>query len=153
MFNTDIRAIAANTANFTITDINEPVMLWEKTVGAPDSSYDKMTEYDPLPNLVAAATLRYWQWDGTSINFIAATANRTVKTRYWRVLPEPTGAGSSLIFINAEYYLGPMTAAIMVGSLGEEEQMNILASEANTCFKMIIDANRGRQTPPMTARP
>ena len=46
-----------------------------------------------------------------------------------------------------------MMAAIMVGSLGEEDQMNILIAEADTCFKMVIDANRGRQAPPLSSRP
>ena len=153
MMTIDIRNIAANTPNFTVSDINEPIMLWEKATTDTDDKYVKMTEYDPLPNAVQAATLNYWQWDGTNINFIAASAIRSVKTRYWRVLPEPSSAASSLILINAEYYLAPMMAAIMVGSLGEEDQMNILVTEANSCFKMIIDANRGRQAPPLTSRP
>ena len=153
MFNIDVRNIPANTVNFTITDINEPVILWEKATTDTDANYVKMTEYDPLPNDVQAATLRYWQWDGTNINFISASADRTVKTKYWRVLPEPSSAASSLILINAEYYLAPMTAAIMAGSLGEDEQMTTLAAVAGVAFKMVIDANRGRQAPPGSSRP
>lgn len=153
MFRTNVQNIAASTPSLVIADINEPVVLWEKDQAAPVSSYVKMTEYDPLPNEVAAATLRYWYWDGTQINFIASSATRTVKTQYWRVLIEPVDGTSSLIFINAEYYLAPMTAAIMAGTLGEAEQMQVLAAQAVTTMKMIIDANRGRMAPPDSVRP
>lgn len=145
--------LAINIPTLVITDINEPIMLWEKAQGAGDDTYVKMTEYDPLPNALAATTLKYWYWDGTQINFIASSATRTVKTRYWRVLAEPTGAGSSLLFINAEYYLGPMIAAIQAGTLGEEDQMTTLAAQATTTLKMIVDANRGRNAPPDSSRP
>jgi hypothetical protein len=145
--------LAASTASLTFSDINEPIKLWEKAQGSTDDTYLPMTEYDPLPNDVPAATIKYWQWDGTQINFIAATATRTVRTRYWRVLTEPVDGTSSLLFINAEYYLAPMTAAIMAGTLGEDEQMTTLAAQAVTTFKMIVDANRGRQAPPDSSRP
>lgn len=153
MIRSVVNTVNAATATLSITDINEPIKLWEKATAATDDLYTPMTEYDPLPNDVAAATLRYWQWDGTNINFIAASANRSVKTRYWRVLTEPTSAASSLILINAEYYLGPMTAAIMAGSLGEDEQMTTLAALAVTTMKSVIDANSGRAAPPDSSRP
>lgn len=153
MISTNVQNIALGTPLITIADINEPIKLWEKAQGAGDDTYSPMTEYDPLPNDVGAATLRYWDWDGTQINFIPCTVSRTVKTRYWRTLTEPIDGTSSLIFINAEYYLAPMTAAIMVGTLGEDEQMTALAAQAVTSLKMIIDANRGRQAPPDSTRP
>lgn len=153
MVRDDFQTIASGTSSFTIADINEPIMLWEKGTGETIDKYVKMTEYDPLPNSLAAATLRYWQWDGTNINLVAASANRSVRTSYWRVLTEPTSAGSSLILINAEYYLAPMTAAIMAGSLGEEDQMTTLSALAVTTMKSVIDANRGRMAPPDSPRP
>ncbi len=153
MIRSVVNTVNAATATLSISDINEPIKLWEKATAATDDLYTPMTEYDPLPNDVAAATLRYWQWDGTNINFIAASTNRSVKTRYWRTLTEPTVAGSSLILINAEYYLGPMTAAIMAGTLGEEDQMTTLAALAVTTMKSVIDANSGRAAPPDSSRP
>lgn len=153
MIRNDVQTINAGIAVLSITDINEPIKLWEKATAATNDLYLPMTEFDPLPNDIAAATLRYWQWDGTNVNFIPSSANRSVKTRYWRVLTEPTAAGSSLILINAEYYLGPMTAAIMAGSLGEDEQMTTLAALAVTTMKSVIDANSGRMAPPDSSRP
>lgn len=150
---TTFTTITAGVATWTISDINEPIMLWEKAVADPVTEFVKMTEYDPLPNDVSAATLRYWQWDGATLNFIAASANRSVKSKYWRVLPIATSASSSLYLINAEYYLAPMTAAIMVGTLGEDEQMTTLAAQAVTTMKSVIDANRGRMAPPDSTRP
>ena len=153
LITTAVNNLAANIASLTFSDINEPIKLWEKAQGSGDDTYLPMTEYDPLPNDVPSTTIRYWQWDGTQINFIAATATRTVRSRYWKVLPEPTSGTSSLLFINAEYYLAPMTAAIMAGVLGEDEQMTALAAQAAATFKSIIDANRGRMAPPESSRP
>lgn len=145
--------LAINATSLTISDINEPIKMWEKAQGAGNDTYLPMTEYDPLPNKLGATTLRYWQWDGSKMNFIPCSASRTVRTTYWKVLTEPSAAGSSLQLINAEYYIAPMTASIMALSLGEAEQAGIFQANANDCFKMIIDANRGRQAPPNSTRP
>lgn len=145
--------LAINTASLTLADLNEPIKLWEKVQGAGNDTYIPMTEYDPLPNKLPATTIRYWAWNGIQINFIPATVARTVRSTYWKVLVEPTVAGSSLGLINAEYYIAPMTASIMALSLGEAEQAGVFQASANDCFKMILDANRGRQAPPNSTRP
>lgn len=145
--------VTSGTSLLTFADINEPIVLWEKGTGETNDKFVKMTEYDPLPNVLGTATLDYWQWDGAQINFIASSVSRTVKTQYWRVIPEPTSGASSLYFINAEYYLAPVTAGIMAGVLGEAEQMEALMSQGVTTLKMIVDANRGRQAPPGSSRP
>lgn len=137
-----------------ISDIIEPIRLWEKAVADPDSSYVPMTEYDPLPIVAQAATLIYWQWDGTNINFIGASANRSVRVQYWRNLPDPTDATSDMIFTNAELYLAPRTAALAAGSVGEKDKYDIMSGVADKSLEIVIQANRGRQAPPVgTARP
>lgn len=136
-----------------ITDIIEPITLWEKAVAAADSTYVPMTEFDPLPITASSTTLRYWEWDGTNINFIASTVARVVKVRYWRSLTEPTSGASSLIFIGAENYLAPRTAALMAGSLGEEKVFAAMTQVAKENLDKIVNANRGRQSPPGSTRP
>lgn len=153
LITTGFSTVAAGTALLTFSDINEPIILWEKLSSDGVDKFVKMTEYDPLPNALSSTTLKYWQWDGAQMNFIAATTNRTVKAQYWRVIPEPTSGASSLYFINAEYYLAPVTAGIMAGVLGEAEQMETLIAQGVTTLKMIVDANRGRQVPPGSSRP
>lgn len=137
----------------TIADINEPIRLWEKAVGDPDSNYGQMTEYDPLPITPQTALLNYWQWDGTNLNLLGATADRVVRVLYWRNLTEPTVNTSSLIFIDAELYLAPRTAALAAGSVGEADKFTAMSSVADGNLTLVIQANRGRQAPPATARP
>jgi len=137
----------------TISDIKEPIKLWEKAVGGLDSSYVLMTEYDPLPHVAQAATLIYWQWDGTNINFIGSTAQRVVQVQYWRSLTEPTDNTSDLFFIDAEIYLAPRTAALAAGSVGEIEKFQAMTQIAAEGLELVIQANRGRQAPPATKRP
>lgn len=137
-------AISATTMVSLPTDINEPIKLWEKATGGTNATYSPMTEYDPLPNAVGSTTLRYWNWDGTNINFIASSVARSVRMEYWRVLTEPTAAGSSLVFINAEDYIAPRTAALAAGALGEEKITLYLTQVAKDALDKVIAANRGR---------
>lgn len=137
------------------SNIIEPIMLWEKLSGSPDTLFIKMTEYDRLPFVAVGPMLNCWQWDGTNINFVPAGASaiQSVKLLFWGSLAEPIGPTSSLVFINAEYYLGPMTAAIMAGSIGEAEIMASCTDIANGSLDGIIKANRGRMMPPDSPRP
>lgn len=136
-----------------ISNIIEPIMLWEKAQAGADSTYIKMTEFDPLPNRAQTTTLKYWDWNGIDIKFVGSTVTRTVKVQYWGELTEPTSSSSSLLFIDAQYYLGPRTAAIMAGSLGEAEMMDALTALANKSLDGITQANRGRVAPPGSTRP
>lgn len=154
MFQTTSADLAIGVTSYpAIANIIEPIALWEKAQGGADSTYIKMTEFDPLPNRAQAATLKYWDWDGTNINLLGSTATRHVKVEYWAMLVEPVDGTSSLQFINAEYYLGPRTAAIMAGVLGEEAMLTALTAQADDSLNNIIQANRGRQAPPGSTRP
>jgi len=137
------------------TNIIEPIMLWEKVQGSSDVTYIKMTEVLRLPFMAQTALLNYWQWDGTNVNFIAAGSSiaETVQMQFFGELAEPTSGASSLVFIQAEYYLGPMTAAIMAGSIGEAEIMAACQGLADASLNDIIMANRGRISPPGSSRP
>lgn len=157
MRKTVVNNVSAHGTTYTaLTDIIEPIRLWEKAVGDPDTSYVQMTEQDPLANNVEATTLIYWQWDGALINFIGASANRTVKLTYWRTLAEPAASSDSLFFINAELYLAPRTAALAAGSVGEKDKFEAMTAVAEGNIELVIQANRGRQAPSQgmgTARP
>ena len=137
------------------SNIIEPIMLWEKVQAAADTTYIKMTEYDRLPDVAISPQLNYWQWDGTNVNFVplGSSVNETVRMQFFGSLAEPTSGSSSLIFINAEYYLGPMTAAIMAGSIGEAEIMAACQAQADSVIDDIIKANRGTIVPKTGMRP
>lgn len=133
-----------------ITDIKEPIRLWEKAPSDPDSAYVQMTEYDPLPVTLfpVGTTIQYWQWDGTNINLMGCSADRHIKVMYWRSLAEPTGNSSSLVFTDAEIFLAPRTAALAAGSVGETDVYAAMSGVASEALGLVIQANRGRQAPP-----
>lgn len=152
----DVPISASPSTYAAISDIKEPIRLWEKAPADPDSAYVLMTEYDPLPvtQYPVTSILQYWQWDGTNINLMGCSADRHVKVMYWRSLPEPTGNTSSMVFTDAEIYLAPRTAALAAGSVGESAVYEAMSAVASEALSLVIQANRGRQAPPdATKRP
>lgn len=126
------------------SDLVEPIRLWEKATADPITGYVLMTESDPLPNVVAASTLIYWQWKDEVITFIGATADRTVKLLYWRNLTLPTVNTDFIGFISGELYLAPRVAALAAGSVGEKDVFAAMTSLASESLNMVILSNRGR---------
>lgn len=140
-----ILAVATGTLIFASpSDLVEPIRLWEKATADPITGYVLMTESDPLPNVVAASTLIYWQWKDEIITFIGATADRTVKLLYWRNLTLPTVNTDFIGFISGELYLAPRVAALAAGSVGEKDVFAAMTSLASESLNMVILSNRGR---------
>lgn len=129
----------------TISDMIEPIRIWERPAGSTDdAAWVLMTEYDPLPNVMPDTTLIYWQWDGTQINLIGSSVNRQYKINYRWDMPVPTGPSSSLVFIDAQVYLSPRTAALACQSLGQDKDYDRMNTIALSTIKIVVDANRGR---------
>jgi hypothetical protein len=129
------------------TGMIEPIRLWEKATGETADLYIPMTERDPLPNAVVAATLKYWSYFNNTINFIGASANRSVRCHYWKSLSIPSSGGTSIGVEQGELYLTPRTAALANIRIGETEKGTALITLAMTSIKDVILANRGRMPP------
>lgn len=78
-------------------DLVFPLVLWEKQVGATDSTYTEMDQQqEHIPLVDQTDTLRYWAvtGQGTSgtlaINLLGATTDRVVKMEYFRQIPDLT---------------------------------------------------------------
>lgn len=143
-------SVPANTfilPNSTITDLVEPIRLWERSNSSSlNADWTLMTEYDPLPSLDPdAIALHYWQWDGTNINLVGCTVPRKVKINYWVDLVEPSTPTSSLVFIDAEIYIAPRAAALAAASLGQDTTYARLDPVAQGAIQLVLDANRGRK--------
>ena len=122
-----------------------PIRLYERPQSDPnDSTYSLMTEWNPLPYIVPGAQRVWWTWDGQKINFNPAIPTTLIKVEAWARLTEPTGASSSLIFPEAEDYLGPRTAALACKSVGENARHDTYTMLAKESLSNIIYANRGR---------
>jgi hypothetical protein len=157
MKNQYTEVLAANATVFATppADLVAPIQLWETTSGGLANTYALMTEADPLPNVVQAATLVWWAWKEEVVTFIGSTAIRQVLMLYWRSLTLPQVNTDPIGFINGELYLAPRTAAIAAGSVGQAAEMGTLAAMADASLNEVILSNRGRapQTPGASIKP
>lgn len=129
------------------SDLIEPIKLWEKAPADPTTAYVPMTSADPLPRLAQGTTLGFYQWLDEAINFVGSSANRVVRMLYWRSLVVPTAAGDAIGFLQGELYLGPKTAAIAAGAIGERATFDWLDDQASRYLNMVILANKGKLKP------
>jgi hypothetical protein len=130
------------------TDLLEPIHLWEVPQGSPLTSLADMTEQDPLDPTNAAGTtaLSYWQWKDEVVTFNPCAGNVTVVMLYWRQLAIPVLNTDLIGILFGELYLAGRTAALMAGSLGDEETYNVCTDIAMKSMAQIIAANKGART-------
>ena len=152
---TETVAIAGTAFLTPPVDLVSPIQLWETSSAGTIDTYALMTEYDPLPNVVSAATMIYWAWIEERVAFIGSTAARKILMLYWRSLTLPAVNTDPIGFINGELYLAPRTAAIAAGSVGQAAEMDALAKLADSSLTEVILSNRGRapQTPGQSIKP
>jgi hypothetical protein len=148
-------AIDATALTSPPSNLVEPIWMKERAQGSSDD-WINMTEKDFEPDINQAATLRYWAWRDGTIQFVGADTAREIRLRYHKSLTVPTGAGSALGLVFAEFFLGPQTAGYAAASVGNLT----LASEliyipgvqigvAGSKFSIIIRANvKGQQNLP-----
>jgi hypothetical protein len=151
------------------SDLIEPIKLWERAIGAPDTTFTLMTESDPLPSFVGSVPpgtpMNYWQWNPSStgvngsilntIETIPSADGRTVRMLYWRSLFVPVVATDPISIDYGELYLAPRTAALAAGSVGEEKIFAAMTALSEQSLVEVLAINRGRSTPSygMTIRP
>lgn len=143
-------AITVNAGNLVVNlpiDLQEPIRLWENTVGQPYSSATLMTECDILPQDVQSGTLKWWNWSLEAINLVGATVGRDVFIHYWRQIPVPAASADSVSIIWGEMYLIPRLAAIAAGSTGMEKVLEYCSGLADKSINDVIIANKGRSRP------
>ncbi len=156
MKNTYVETVASGTSFATPpADLVAPIQLWETSAGGAANTYALMTEADPLPNVVPAATMIWWAWIEESVQFIGSSTSRQILMSYWRSLTLPVANTDTIGFINGELYLAPRTAAIAAGSVGQAAEMQALAQLADSSLTEVILSNRGRapQTPGQSIKP
>lgn len=129
-------------------DLLAPFKLQE--FGETESFTDAidMTEKVYFPNVAKAAKLIWWSWRKEKILFLGSTANRKVIVYYRKAITIPTAANQEIGILFGELYIGARAAAIAHGSVGNKDAMGILAGVCDTNFAMVVDAQRGQQTPP-----
>ena len=153
MRNTAFTTIAANTTLWPAPppDLLEPLKIWEKVSTTPNSTYAEMTEADPLdPTLMAGTTaMQYWQWADEILTFRPAASNSVdVKMLYWRQIPIPVLNSDLIGILFGELYLAPRTAALQMGSMGDDDGHQTWTQVGLTAIDQIIYANKGRLNVP-----
>lgn len=75
-----------------VTDLREPMELWEKNTA--DSYWRRMERVNNLrPPLISARTSLYeWEWHNGAIRVLACSVNKDIFMRYRRQLAYPTAA-------------------------------------------------------------
>lgn len=132
-------------------DLIQPIADWaikERYAGTSVENFVDMTSVDFLPAEDPGVELVYYSWSGGDLNFIGCTTAREIYIRYLAGLPLPYADSDPLGFTFAETFLGPMTAAYQVKSLGNQAQFEDLKRIADINLDTIIRANvRGDQRP------
>lgn len=121
-------------------DLEEPIALNEKAVGAPDSTYVPMTKVMFLPPVQPVSNLGSWLWEEQTLKLIGATSNRDVLIYYQKGVPLITGEAEqeipllrSLPFIS---YKAAALAAALVDN--NENRALVLHEEAQVHLASLV---------------
>lgn len=126
-------------------DMTSPIKIWEKPLGAANSSFQPMTEADVLPLLgPTTSNLVWWSWFQESLLFLGSAIGISIFVDYWRRLPVPTSSGDLIGVIDGEQYLAPRIAAIAAGSVGEQQTSTVCAALAEAQLQVVLSSNRSR---------
>lgn len=150
---TTVIEVAANATSLGAslpTDLLEPKTLQERVNGSTsENDWRDVPEADPLPRISPTVSIQYWNWREEVIEFIAPTTDREVKLRYFKGLTVPIESSSPIGFIFGETFLGPRTAALAAGSVGNTTRADELNTDSALWIPKILAANvkRGQAIP------
>jgi hypothetical protein len=142
--------VAANATSLTLpADLLQPIKLQEyaATVETFADATD-MTEVTYFNNVAKTTKLIWWSWRKEAVQFLGSTVDRKVIIYYRKLITVPTAAGDPIGILFGELYIGARTAAIAHGSVGNKAAMDTLNSIAESNFGLVLQAQRGQQTPP-----
>lgn len=141
-------AVAANATSLNLpADLIEPIDLQERVAGGTEADWVDVTQSDPLPSLAKGTTLGFWNWYNYSVVFIGATENREVRVFHKALITVPAAAGDSIGYTWGELYIGPRTASLAAGSIGNNTFSDKYRDEAVAKLEKVIGSNRDKHTP------
>ena len=116
-----------------------PTKIWEKQAGTTDDYYTLMDgPITNLPNAIGQETLRFWQYEDNTINFIPATRDNTIKIHYVKTLPALTLPTSVIQIPYAEDYLAWMAAGYQARARGSADYANDCVRFAQAHLEAIL---------------
>jgi len=148
--------VPAGVTELDIPDnIVNPITLYEKAQGAPNSDYDKMNEKVWDSNAPQSTALHVWVWRDQKVLFIGATTPRMVRLDYNRLLADIVDENSQVEVIGSTNFLGFRTGALGARHIGENPvKANELDLEAIRFRDNLLQigvrknqAHRGRRRP------
>lgn len=151
--NLTVAALATTVVSLP-SDLLVPLKLWERDSGATDDDWVPMTRHISPIYRSMTTTLNDWWWQQQNINFIGATAARTIKIEYRSLLATLTGENSSIVPLNASQYLTKKTAAYAAYFIGENEERAVTLHDlAEESLRTLIStATKAQQDQPVRPR-
>lgn len=132
-------------------DILTPFRMVEFGTAETMANATPMTERTFLPTIAQDTLLNYWAWREDKIVFLGATTDRKVILYYRKSIAIPAVSGDPIGILLGEMYIGARTAAMAHGSVGNKDAYDIITGIAESNFQLVVDAQRGQQSP--TVRP
>ena len=103
------------------TDFLEPIEIWEKNVGDPDTGYGLMDRAsDQLPDIAQGTSLNIWDWFQGSIYFLGATTDRTLRLDYQRGVVDLVSGTDALVLDDALDPVAYLAASEAANSVGQK---------------------------------
>ena len=134
----------------TPADFLCPTAMFENSAGSSLASpnWAPMTEafYIPLGTVVGA-TLSWWSWQQEQIVIPGASQNRALVMQYRRLITIPVLATDLIGILFGESYLAARAAAMVAGTVGNQDILSVATALAKENLGKVISANRGQQKP------
>lgn len=134
----------------TLTDMLTPFRILEyAATGETIADATEVTEVNFLPSKAVTAKLDFWCWKEEAIAFLGSSTDRKIVVHYRKLITVPTLSSSEIGVIFGELYIGARAAAIAMGSVGNKDAYDILTANCKENFDLVVQAQRGQQTPPI----
>lgn len=133
--------IAAGIVTITLpADFLLPLYLEEKSDGADDSEYVRMTQLSDDPRTQEQSYLNYWWFKNGVVSFVAALQARDLMLHYQKMLTAMSSASSVINFDSTKTFLASRTAELAAGFLGENpDRAAVLHNDAEIALDVIVN--------------
>lgn len=134
-------SVTAGTKTLTLpNDFLQPLTLWERGVGEPDTALVEMIEKPIPPDYEQTSVLGIWEFREEQVKFGGATADRAVKMKYIKFSAQITDVNSTIPILNCETFIAARTAAIAAFVIGgNPERAEALNQDADKALKRVVN--------------
>lgn len=135
-------------------DFIEPIQIWEKTTGAPDTDYRAVTllRGDIQPYSITDPALRVYVWQGGKIRVQTPTGSVDILLDYVCSIGDMTSTSDTVPVYNTVTAIG-FKAAALIAQARETPDPTIEADYESEMHNILAEANRFSQRKARRRRP